>query len=430
MTDARKLLAPLEDDVIRLVAELVRIDTVAVPPHGRETAGQEKLRDFLAAHGVEAELYDIDFVPASGHPCARHDRDYRGRRNLVARIAGTGRGRSLLLNGHMDTVPAGRAAWADSPWSGAVRDGRLYGRGSFDMKGGLAAAFAVACALRRAGIRPGGDLICESVVDEEWGGGGGTLAGRLRGDCADACAIPEGTQLEIALATRGGYVADLVCSAGDPERFFSTGEVVSPAVHLGRLLGWLDGWAARRRKIDRGEAFASFEDPAPVQVLAIEANRVTLEEPLTVPLTATVRAYFQFLPHEDVNAVIAQIRASLAEFSAADPFFREHPPEWRPLFDPPLIGHELAPDASLGRVHARECARRARPRPCGGGCALSVRCLPGAPRIRHPDPAVRPLRRRRAQSRRIRRDRLRTANGRGAHNRRPGLVRSLKEELA
>ena len=320
MTDARKLLAPLEDDVIRLVGELVRIDTVAVPPHGRETAGQEKLRDFLAAHDVEAELYDVDFVPASGHPCARHDRDYRGRRNLVARIAGTGRGRSLLLNGHMDTVPAGRAAWAESPWSGAERDGRMYGRGSFDMKGGLAAAFAVACALRRAGIRTGGDLICESVVDEEWGGGGGTLAGRLRGDCADACAIPEGTQLEIALATRGGYVADLVCSAGDPAHFFSTAEVVSPAVHLGRLLGWLDGWAARRRKIDRGEAFASFEDPAPVQVLAIEANRVTLEEPLTVPLTATVRAYFQFLPHEDVNAVIAQIRTSLAEFSAADPF--------------------------------------------------------------------------------------------------------------
>ena len=213
MTDAKKLFKPLEDDLLRLLAELVRTDTVAVPPDGKETAGQLKLLEFLQAHGVEAELYDIDFIRQSGHPCVRHDRDYRGRKNLAARVSGAGLGRSLLLNGHMDTVPPGRAPWTDGPWSGAVRHGRLYGRGSFDMKGGLVAAFGVACALRRAGIRPGGDLICESVVDEEWGGGGGTLAARLRGDRADACAIPEGTQLEIALATRGGYVVDLVCAA-------------------------------------------------------------------------------------------------------------------------------------------------------------------------------------------------------------------------
>ena len=211
------------------------------------------------------------------------------------------------------------------------------------MKGGLVAAFGVACALRRAGIRPGGDLICESVVDEEWGGGGGTLAARLRGDRADACAIPEGTQLEIALATRGGYVVDLVCAAGDPEHFFSAGEVVSPAIPIGRLLGWLDGWVERRRSIDRGRAYASFPDPAPVQVLGIEANRLALDDPFTVPLIASVRAYFQFLPHEDVPAVLALIRASFDEFCASDPFFRAHPPAWKPLFHPPLIGHELDP---------------------------------------------------------------------------------------
>jgi acetylornithine deacetylase len=372
MTDAKKLLEPLRDDIVRLASELVREDTVAVPPDGKETAGQEVLRDFLAAHGVNAELYGIEFVTASGHPWVRHDRNYAGRRNLVARLAGTGRGRSLLLNGHIDTVPPGRAQWTESPWSGTVRDGRVWGRGSFDMKGGLAAAFGVACALRRAGIRPGGDLICESVVDEEWGGGGGTLAGRLRGDLADACAIPESTQLEIALATRGGYVVDLVCTAGDPEHFFTTGEAVSPAIHMGRLLGWLEGWVARRRAIDRGRAFAAFEDPAPVQVLAVEANRVALEDPLAVPLTATVRAYFQFLPHEDVPAVLREIRRSLEEFSDADPFFSRHRPEWRPMYEPSLIGHELDPGHpwaacmkdSARRTLGREPVVAAAPYPC------------------------------------------------------------------
>ena len=370
--DAKKLVAPLAGDVVKLAAALVQTDTVAVPPHGNENAGQAVLGEFLAAHAVEAETYPVDFVASSGHRCVRHDRDYTGRRNLEARIAGTGRGRSLLLNGHMDTVPPGRAAWSESPWSGAIRDGRLYGRGSFDMKGGLAASFAAACALRRAGIRPGGDLICESVVDEEWGGGGGTLAARLRGTRADACAIAEGTQLELALATRGGSVVDLVCSAGDPERFFSTGEVVSPALPLGRLLGWLDGWVVRRRGIDRGRAYAAFSDPAPVQVLAIEANRTDLEDPLAVPLTATVRAYFQHLPHEEGNAVLGEVRASLEEFCDADPFFREHRPEWKMLYDPPLEGHELAPEhpwaatmtASACAVLGREPVVGAAPYPC------------------------------------------------------------------
>jgi len=369
---ARRLMAPLEADVIRLLQELVRTDTVAVPPAGNETAGQLVLRDFLHAQGLAPELYDVSSVGESGHPCARRDRAYAGRQNLVLRVSGSGRGRSLLLNGHMDTVPAGRAAWTEGPWSGAIRGGRLYGRGSFDMKGGLAAQFAVVCALHRAGIRCGGDLICESVVDEEWGGGGGSLAARLRGDLADACVIGEGTQLEIALASRGGYLVDLICSAGDPAHFFSAAEVVSPATHLGRLLAWVGACAAERRGVPRGRAYAAFPDPVPVQILALEANRMDLEAPLTVPLTARLRVYFQFLPHEEVPNVLGRIRESFETFCRNDPFFCVHPPEWRPMYDPPLLGHELAPEhpwsqclaLAANGVLGREPVVTAAPYPC------------------------------------------------------------------
>src|SRR5512134_2497305 len=239
---ARRMLEPIEGDLTRLLQELVRADTVAIPPDGNENAGQVVLEEFLRAHGVECESYDIGFLAECDHPCRRRDRNYAGRKNLIARVPGTGRGRRLLFNGHMDTVPPGRDPWTDGPWSGAIRNGRLYGRGSFDMKGGLAAQFGVACALRKAGVRLGGNVLCESVVDEEWGGGGGTLAARLRGDNADACVIPEGTQLVVALATRGGVVVDLVCEAGDPTAYFSTDEVVSPAIPVGRLLAWVDRW--------------------------------------------------------------------------------------------------------------------------------------------------------------------------------------------
>jgi acetylornithine deacetylase len=346
---AKALLAPIETDLVRLLTELVRTNTAAEPPHGNETAGQIVLAEFLRSYGLEPDLYDTEFVINSAHPYARPNRDYRGRKNLLAAIHGSGRGRSLLFNGHMDTVPAGHGAWTESPWSGVLREGRLFGRGSVDMKAGIAAQFSVMCALKKSGIRLGADLFAESVVDEEWGGGGGTLAARLHGPHADACAIPETTNREVALATRGGAIIDLRASAGDATSYFSNEEVVSPAIATGRLLAWIDGCAALRRQIPRGNAYRDFQDPAPVQVLAIEAHRMDYSEPAHVPLTASVRVYFQFLPHEDVTRVLTEVRASFDDFCESDPFFREHRPTWQLLFDPPLLGHELDPDHPWSR---------------------------------------------------------------------------------
>ena len=340
--DARRLLRPLREETLALAQALVRVDSVARPPDGHETAAQKVLARALKRHRIDVELYDTGFLSRSRHPFVRRDRDYRGRHNLVARLPGTGRGRSLLLSGHVDTVPTGPNPWRDHPWSGAIRRGRLYGRGSWDMKGGLAAQCAVAMALRRAGLRPGGDLIVESVVDEEFAGGGGTLAGRLRGTTADACAIAEPTNEAVLRASRGGHFFDIVCRAGEASAYFSKDEVVSPAVPMGRVLGWIDGWTAKRREVERGETYRDFPDPAPVQVLALEANRFDADIPWSVPLEARVRVYFQFLPHEDVGARVAEIEASLGAFAAADPFFRKHPLEVRRLVDPPLEGHELA----------------------------------------------------------------------------------------
>jgi acetylornithine deacetylase len=341
---ASQLLEPLKSSLIELLQTLIRTNTVAVPPLGNETPGQLVLRDFLQTQGLTPELYEVDILKTSKHPYARGDRQYAGRKNLFLRLVGTGRGKSLLLNGHMDTVPPGAASWTRDPWSGHLQAGRIYGLGSFDMKGGLVAQFAVACALHKAGIRLGGDLICESVVDEEWGGGGGTLASRLRGPGADACVISEGTQLEIYRATRGGSVVDLCVEAGDPDHYFSSSELVSPALHVGRLLQWIETWVDRRARVTATGAYANFSDPTPVQILALEANRISADVPLSIPHRATVRVYFQFLPDEDVPAVLQSIRNSLDAFAREDPFFRSYPVTWKPLYDPPLLGHELAED--------------------------------------------------------------------------------------
>jgi acetylornithine deacetylase len=370
--EARKLLLPLRGDMMRLLRDLIRTNTVAVPPNGNETPAQLILRDFFREKGIRPELYETEFIMNSGSPWLRKDRHYKGRKNLVAQLTGSGRGKSLLFNGHIDTVPPGKSPWSASPWSADSSKGRIYGLGSFDMKGGLVAQAGVVGALRAARVRLGGDLICESVVDEEWGGGGGTLAARLRGDSADACVISEGTQLEIFRGTRGGFVVDLTVEAGDPASYFSSSEVLSPAIPMGRLLGWVDSLSQRRKKVTKRGAYAAFSDPVPVQVLAIEANRLDPDVPLSVPSAGALRLYLQFLPNENVDAIITQIHNSLIAFQKSDIFFRNYPLQWKPVLGQPLLGHEISLKhpwcrcmiASAGTMLGREPVVTAAPYPC------------------------------------------------------------------
>jgi acetylornithine deacetylase len=152
--------------------------------------------------------------------------------------------------------------------------------------------------------------------------------------------------MSIFRASRGGYVVDVDVKAGDPQNYFSSDEVISPAIPMGRLLGWIDSWSIKRRGIDRREAYRDFSDPVPVQVLALEAKRFDADIPWSVPLSARVRIYFQFLPYEDVAAIIREMQGSFNSFCRQDPFFSVYQPEWKAIFDPPLLGHELPADHS------------------------------------------------------------------------------------
>jgi acetylornithine deacetylase len=173
-------------------------------------------------------------------------------------------------------------------------------------------------------------------------------------------------------ASRGGHFFEIDCAAGDPKGYFSRQEVISPALPLGRLLGWIDGWARRRRRPVRRGCYRGFADPTPVQVLAVEANRFDPQTPWSAPLRARVRAYFQFLPGEDVAAQVRRIRASLDDFARRDPFFRLYRPVWRDLVWPPLRGHELPADhrwvkclaGSASAVLGRPVVLAGAPYPC------------------------------------------------------------------
>jgi acetylornithine deacetylase/succinyl-diaminopimelate desuccinylase-like protein len=144
------------DEVTALLQTLLRLDTVNPP--GNETQAAHMLRDYLAANGIEAELYAR--VPE--------------RANLVARISG-GDGPTLAFLCHTDTVLADRAEWSRDPWSGDLVDGEVWGRGALDMKDQVAANAVAFASLARNGFEPSGDLLFIATADEEVGGDDGAI---------------------------------------------------------------------------------------------------------------------------------------------------------------------------------------------------------------------------------------------------------------
>jgi acetylornithine deacetylase len=167
------------------LARLVQINSVN-PTLTPGAPGEREIAGFIAESlhvcGLEADIHEPE----------------PGRTTVLGRLAGTGGGRSLMLNAHCDTVGV---EGMEEPFSGAIRDGKLYGRGSFDMKGSLAACMAAAKALADSGARLRGDVFVAAVADEEYGSlGTRDLIQRVK---VDGAIVTEPTALEICLAHKG-----------------------------------------------------------------------------------------------------------------------------------------------------------------------------------------------------------------------------------
>src|SRR5690606_595439 len=190
----------LADEVVDFTAELIRIPTVNPPG--------EFYEDCARAIGARLEQFGftVEYHAAEGRP--EHTRAHP-RVNVVGTLPGARRNPVVHLNGHFDVVPAGDG-WTVDPFGGVVRDGRIYGRGSADMKAGIAAAVYAAEAIRRAGVRRTGTVEVSGTVDEESGGyaGMGYLAemGRIARGRTDAVIIPEPLNVDrICVGHRGVY---------------------------------------------------------------------------------------------------------------------------------------------------------------------------------------------------------------------------------
>ena len=281
------------DPSIRLLRELVAIDSVN-PSLVPGAAGEGAIADALAAHmrriGLDVELQDA----APGRP------------NVIGVLEGRRKGRSLMFCGHVDTVGVDGM---HAPFDPIERDGRLYGRGSQDMKGGVAAMVDAARVIAAEGL-DSGRLIIAAVVDEEYGSiGADALVTRWR---ADAAVVTEPTDLQIAIGHKGFCWVD-VETRGRAAHGSRPKDGRDAILRMGRVLHELEQLDAR---LQSGPAHP-LVGPASLHASLINGGR----ELSSYPDRCALKIERRTIPGEDDGTVTTEMDAIFARLRAADPEF-------------------------------------------------------------------------------------------------------------
>jgi len=231
-----------------------------------------------------------------------------GRVSVVGRLPGTGGGRSLMLYGHVDTV--GIAAMPE-PFSATVRDGKLYGRGSYDMKGGVTACLATVKALRDAGVALRGDVLIACVADEEVASIG--MAEVLRHVRADAAVVTEATELRVCLAHRGfSWVEVETLGVAAHGSRFDLG--IDANMRMGRFLARLDSL----EKELRARPPHALVGPPSLHAAVLRGGTGTS----TYADHCRLEIERRTVPGETEEQVLSEIRAITERLSSEDATFR------------------------------------------------------------------------------------------------------------
>lgn len=340
-------------ETVRLLQSLVRVPSVS----GEEGAVQEVVEDAFLGCGLAVERCEATAGQIT--PYREHVGDgirFGDRPNIVGVRAGGGGGRSLLLNAHVDTVGNGDpSAWSHPPLSGEVVGDLLYGRGSCDMKGGLATIVAALETLETLDIGLRGDVTVAATVGEE-DTGVGALATVLAGYRADAALITEPTRLRLVPAQAGSLIFRITVTgsavhAAARHRGVSAFEKFLPIFEALRAL------ERERSAALRHPLYDGAEDKAAINFGVVRAG----EWSVTVPEKLVAEGRVGLIPGEELGPSKGMVLDRIAEVVKRDPWLREHSPkvEW--------VGGQSAPAevpvdspicGAVSRAHERVTGRQ------------------------------------------------------------------------
>jgi succinyl-diaminopimelate desuccinylase len=302
--DVRAALAHVDDaELVALTRDLIRIPSVVRPgdPDATEAAVAAYVERWLVKEGLDVEVQQV----APGRP------------NVIAWLGERGRGRTLLLEGHTDVVTEGDVReWHHAPFTAELADGKIWGRGAADMKGGLAAAMIATAAIKRARVAPRGRLVVGALVDEE-----GDMLG-VRHLCEtpigrelDAAIICEPEQNELCLEQRG-VVWARVSVRGRMAHGAMPEAGVNPIAALGALLAEAPRLERRLRRLCRPSRYLR---PPTVTPTVVQAPVQGLPQSNVIPSTAHATLDIRLTPGADEKAVAGEIDAACRSAAAAAP---------------------------------------------------------------------------------------------------------------
>ena len=321
----------LAGETVAFLQELVRIPTenpkLANVKAGAEATCQDVIERRLQGMGLTTDRWEV----------------YPGRPDVVARLPGSGTvgSRSLILNGHIDVVPAGDpAGWTHDPFGGEVADGKVWGRGAVDMKGGIAAMIAAVEATQQAGIRLKGDVLIESVVDEETGGPGTTQTVE-HGYRADAAIVAEPTGLvvhpvegglewlRLVVRGRSGHSANRYRSVHAGGQGTAVNAIEKTAKILVAVQELERQWAVTKRHPLLPPGITTINPGVMIGGTGggHEGMPNVLTAVSTFPDYCSLELSLKYLPSERTADVRAEFEEYIARVAATDPWLREHPPE-------------------------------------------------------------------------------------------------------
>ncbi|RXT04282.1 peptidase [Ammoniphilus sp. CFH 90114] len=290
---------------------------------GNEAGVQEIVVEKLNAMGLEVDVWEPD-----GEELAKHayfyspKSEFSGSPNVVGVMRGTGDGRSIVLNGHIDVVPAGDTAqWKDDPFSGKIEDGKMYGRGVTDMKGGNVSLLLAMQALQALDVRLKGDVIFHSVIEEE-SGGAGTLAAILRGYRADAAIIPEPTNMRIFPKQQGSMWFRLMVK-GRAAHGGTRYEGVSAIEKTMTVVQHVLNLEKERNARITDPLYKNTPIPVPINLGVVEGG----SWPSSVPDLVKLEGRMGVSPEETMEQAKAEMKDWIAKLGDIDPWFKDHPVE-------------------------------------------------------------------------------------------------------
>lgn len=335
----------LKEESLDFLRQLIKTPS----PTCEEGAAQELVKNFLSDMGLEVEVFEASLEAIKGHPEFSPyepslERGFKGRPNIIARMRGSGGGKSLLFFGHIDTVPPGpREDWLYDPYGGEIDGGRIYGRGTMDMKGGLAAFIMAMKALQKSGARLGGDIIAMTNIEEEVGGSGGILACIVRGIEADGCVYvhPGIGRDKFVLVSSSGVLFFKIVVKGKLEHGYQSHlgvNAIEKCMKLYRSLKELDDYrgVTVRSELVEKNFYLSNRPPRATNLFVSSISGG--EWDYQVPSRCEMKCALTFPYGETVDGVKSAVEKCIEASADSDPWLAEHRPalQWTGFVSPSM----------------------------------------------------------------------------------------------